>query len=153
MVQQLRDRPFYLFLYLDALFKKDSQLGSEFADLQVSPPVDKSLNSCYIDAHLQVTLFAEFATHRLIDYLRASTSYNLEAVRHLPKLVTSLSNILQAYNECKNRDLVTEMVFLLGRMGNNKKALTLIIERLGDVHMVRDWADEGQQRVTFNIGH
>jgi hypothetical protein len=34
-------------------------------------------------------------------------------------------------------DLVTEMVFLLGRMGNNKKALTLIIERLGDVQMVR----------------
>ncbi|KAG2069002.1 vacuolar protein sorting-associated protein 41 [Suillus decipiens] len=107
VVQQLRDRPFYLFLYLDALFKKDSQLGSEFADLQV-------------------TLFAEFATHRLIDYLRASTSYNLEA----------------AYNECKNRDLVSEMVFLLGRMGNNKKALTLIIERLGDVHMAIEFAKE-----------
>ncbi|KAG2130198.1 uncharacterized protein EDB93DRAFT_1095067 [Suillus bovinus] len=107
VVQQLRDRPFYLFLYLDALFKKDSQLGSEFADLQV-------------------TLFAEFATHRLIEYLRASTSYNLEA----------------AYNECKNRDLVNEMVFLLGRMGNNKKALTLIIERLGDVHMAIEFAKE-----------
>ena len=44
--------------------------------------------------------------------------------------------ILQAYNVCKERDLVTEMVFLLGRMGNNKKALTLIIERLGDVSRV-----------------
>ena len=29
------------------------------------------------------------------------------------------------------------MVFLLGRMGNNKQALTLIIERLGDVARVR----------------
>ena len=28
------------------------------------------------------------------------------------------------------------MVFLLGRMGNNKKALYLIIERLGDVNRV-----------------
>jgi hypothetical protein len=28
------------------------------------------------------------------------------------------------------------MVFLLGRMGNNKKALTLIIERIGDVQQV-----------------
>ena len=28
------------------------------------------------------------------------------------------------------------MVFLLGRMGNNKQALTLIIERLGDVSRV-----------------
>lgn len=34
------------------------------------------------------------------------------------------------------RDLVPEMVFLLGRMGNNKQALTLIIERLGDVNRV-----------------
>jgi hypothetical protein len=104
--------------------------------------VDTCLNSCRIDVYSQVTLFAEFATHRLIDYLRASTSYNLEAVRHSLKLVTLLSDILQAYSECKNRDLVTEMVFLLGRMGNNKKALTLIIERLGDVHMVRYLADE-----------
>jgi hypothetical protein len=28
------------------------------------------------------------------------------------------------------------MVFLLGRMGDNKKALHLIIERLGDVNRV-----------------
>ena len=35
-----------------------------------------------------------------------------------------------------DRDLVPEMVFLLGRMGNNKKALNLIIERLGDVNRV-----------------
>lgn len=37
---------------------------------------------------------------------------------------------------CKERDFVPEMVFLLGRMGNNKQALTLIIERLGDVNRV-----------------
>lgn len=29
-----------------------------------------------------------------------------------------------------------EMVFLLGRMGDNKRALNLIIERLGDVQRV-----------------
>lgn len=34
--------------------------------------------------------------------------------------------------------MVPEMVFLLGRMGNNKKALYLIIDRLGDVSRVRD---------------
>lgn len=32
------------------------------------------------------------------------------------------------------------MVFLLGRMGNNKQALTLIIERLGDVHRAIEFA-------------
>lgn len=60
-MQQLRPRPVYLFHYLNALFKKDHQLASDFADLQV-------------------TLFAEHATPRLIEYLRASSYYNLEGV-------------------------------------------------------------------------
>ncbi|KAI6043752.1 hypothetical protein EDC04DRAFT_2951962 [Pisolithus marmoratus] len=107
VVQQLRARPFYLFLYLDTLFKKDQNLASDFADVQVK-------------------LFAEFATSRLIEYLRASSYYNLEA----------------AYNICKDRDLVPEMVFLLGRMGNNKQALTLIIERIGDVQQAIEFAKE-----------
>ncbi|KAG9317886.1 vacuolar protein sorting-associated protein 41 [Chiua virens] len=107
VVQQLRPRPLYLFYYLDALFKKDQQLAADFADLQV-------------------TLFAEYATLRLIEYLRASNYYNLEA----------------AYNICRSRDLIPEMVFLLGRMGNNKKALTLIIERIGDVQQAIEFAKE-----------
>ena len=61
VVQQLHSRPAYLFHYLDALFKKDQHLASDFADLQV-------------------TLFAEYATSRLIEYLRASSYYNLEGV-------------------------------------------------------------------------
>jgi vacuolar protein sorting-associated protein 41 len=32
--------------------------------------------------------------------------------------------------------MVPEMVFLLGKMGDNKRALNLIIERLGDVNRV-----------------
>jgi len=47
-----------------------------------------------------------------------------------------------AYTICQERDLVPEMVFLLGRMGNNKKALTLIIERLGDVQRAIEFAKE-----------
>jgi hypothetical protein len=50
--------------------------------------------------------------------------------------VQFLTNFFQAYNICKEQDRVPEMVFLLGRMGNNKQALTLIIERLGDVNRV-----------------
>jgi hypothetical protein len=42
----------------------------------------------------------------------------------------------KALRICRERDYVTEMVFLLGRMGNNKQALMLIIERLGDVQRV-----------------
>ncbi|KAF5387652.1 hypothetical protein D9615_000773 [Tricholomella constricta] len=108
VVQQLESSPYYLFLYLDALvMEKDATLVADFADLQVK-------------------LYAEYATPRLIDFLRASNYYNLE----------------KAYKECMKRDLVLEMVFLLGRMGNNKKALTLIIERLGDVHRAIEFAKE-----------
>ncbi|KAL9713219.1 Vacuolar protein sorting-associated protein 41 [Leucoagaricus gongylophorus] len=107
VVQQLQNRPYYLFLYLDALIEKDAHLASEFADLQVK-------------------LYAEFATSRLIDFLRASNDYNLEI----------------AYRVCNECNLVPEMVFLLGRMGNNKKALHLIIERLGDVQRAIEFAKE-----------
>ncbi|KAF8237909.1 vacuolar assembling protein VPS41 [Tricholoma matsutake] len=107
VVQQLESTPYYLFLYLDALVGQDPLLVSTFADLQVK-------------------LYAEYATLRLIDFLRASQYYNLE----------------MAYTICKERDLVLEMVFLLGRMGNNRQALTLIIERLGDVHRAIEFAKE-----------
>ncbi|KAG6812138.1 hypothetical protein H0H92_004137 [Tricholoma furcatifolium] len=108
VVQQLESSPYYLFLYLDALVtEKDPTLISDFADLQVK-------------------LYAEYATARLIDFLRASNYYNLE----------------MAYNVCHARDLVPEMVFLLGKMGDNKAALMLIIERLGDVQRAIEFAKE-----------
>jgi vacuolar protein sorting-associated protein 41 len=44
----------------------------------------------------------------------------------------------QALAVCRERDLVSEQVFVLGKMGNNRAALTLIIERLGDVNRVGD---------------
>ncbi|KAF8338443.1 vacuolar assembling protein VPS41 [Amanita rubescens] len=107
VVQQLTKKPYYLFLYLDALFIQDPHLVAEFADMQVK-------------------LYAEYALPRLIDFLRASNYYSLE----------------QAFEVCKERDLVPEMVFLLGKMGNNKQALTLIIERLGDVQRAIEFAKE-----------
>jgi hypothetical protein len=68
----------------------------------------------------QVELYAAFDLPRLMPFLRASNFYDLE----------------KAYSISKERDYVPEMVFLLGRMGNNKQALMLIIERLSDVQRV-----------------
>ncbi|KAG8947639.1 Vacuolar protein sorting-associated protein 41 [Tulasnella sp. 424] len=99
VVQQLQPRPYYLYLYLDALFDKDPYLAADFSDEQAT---------------------------RLIDFLRASNYYNLA----------------KAYDICEKKELVPEMVFLLGRMGNNKKALNLIIEKLGDVNRAIDFAKE-----------
>ena len=46
-----------------------------------------------------------------------------------------------------------EMVFLLGQMGDNKKALTLIIERLGDVNRVRDLPPMNDTSLTICPGN
>ncbi|KAF8528462.1 vacuolar assembling protein VPS41 [Hysterangium stoloniferum] len=85
---------------------------------------DPQLVSDFTD--LQVELYAEFKPSRLIDFLRASNQYSLE----------------KAYQICQTRDLVPEMVFLLGRMGNNKKALYLIIDKMKDVHRAIEFAKE-----------
>lgn len=44
--------------------------------------------------------------------------------------------ILQAYDICVKRNLLKEQVFILGRMGNSKQALAVIINKLGDIEEV-----------------
>lgn len=73
-----------------------------------------------------VSLYAEYDHSRLMPFLRASNFYDLE----------------RALRICESHDYVHETVFLLGRMGNNLKALHLIIERLGDVRLAIDFAEE-----------
>ncbi|GJE87282.1 vacuolar assembling protein VPS41 [Phanerochaete sordida] len=85
---------------------------------------DPHLTSDFADT--QVKLYAEYAPKKLIDFLRSSNYYNFE----------------RAYKVCEDRDLVPEMVFLLGRVGDNRRALNLIIERLGDVNRAIDFAKE-----------
>lgn len=81
---------------------------------------DKDSQFCLPYSDRIVELYAEYDHDRLMPFLRASNFYDLE----------------KALKICRERDYVTEMVFLLGRMGNNKQALMLIIERLGDVQRV-----------------
>lgn len=81
---------------------------------------DKDPQFCLPYSDRLVQLYAEYDPDRLLPFLRASNFYDLEA----------------ALKICTERDMVPEMVFLLGRMGNNKQALMLIIERLGDVQRV-----------------
>ena len=69
---------------------------------------------------LQVELFAEFEAKRLMQFLVSSQSYSLES----------------AYEICTARGLVSEQVFILGRMGNATKALHLIIEQLNNIPQV-----------------
>ncbi|KAK6166083.1 hypothetical protein SNE40_022857 [Patella caerulea] len=73
-----------------------------------------------------VKLYAEFAQPKLLPFLRSSQSYPLQ----------------MAMDECQARDLVKEQVFLLGRMGNIKQALQLIMERMHDVDHAIEFCKE-----------
>ena len=68
----------------------------------------------------QVELYARYEPQRLMGFLITSQSYGLEAAHAL----------------CKSRGLVREQVFVLGRMGNTREALHLIIQHLADIPQV-----------------
>ncbi|KAJ9079816.1 Vacuolar protein sorting-associated protein 41, variant 4 [Entomophthora muscae] len=85
---------------------------------------DSHLASAYHD--IQVELYAEYDYPLLLNFLKTSNDYSLE----------------KAYRVCGLRDLVPEMVFVLGRMGDHHKALHLIIQRLEDVNQAIDYAKE-----------
>ncbi|CAL1378642.1 unnamed protein product [Linum trigynum] len=66
---------------------------------------------------MQVELYADYDPKMLLPFLRSSQHYKLE----------------KAFDICVKRDLLREQVFILGRMGNAKKALAVIINKLGDI--------------------
>ncbi|CBI17115.3 unnamed protein product, partial [Vitis vinifera] len=66
---------------------------------------------------MQVELYADYDPKMLLPFLRSSQHYTLE----------------KAYEICIKRDLLREQVFILGRMGNSKQALAVIINQLGDI--------------------
>ena len=74
----------------------------------------------------QVELFLEYDPERLLDFLRSASSFSY------PK----------AYQMCLSKDRIPEMLYLLGKMGDTRKALHIIIERVGDVQMAIDFAKE-----------
>uniref|UniRef100_A0A7R9YQY0 Vps41 beta-propeller domain-containing protein n=1 Tax=Chlamydomonas euryale TaxID=1486919 RepID=A0A7R9YQY0_9CHLO len=80
--------------------------------------------SAAIEYHeLQVQLTADFAPGKLMEFLAASQYYPLEG----------------ALTICQQRGLVAEQVYILGRMGNSRQALHIIIEKLGDVPQAIDF--------------
>lgn len=70
---------------------------------------------------VQVELYADYDPGRLMAFLVSSQAYALEAAAEL----------------CEARELVREQVFVLGRMGNSRQALHLIIRRLADIPQAR----------------
>ncbi|KAI9206725.1 uncharacterized protein BJ171DRAFT_496668 [Polychytrium aggregatum] len=80
-----------------------------------------------VDYHnLQIELYAEYDYGRLGAFLKSSHSYSMK----------------QAYNSCEARGLIPEMIYLLGKMGDNRKALNLIIRELNDINRAIEFAKE-----------
>ncbi|KAJ3343398.1 Vacuolar protein sorting-associated protein 41, partial [Kappamyces sp. JEL0680] len=75
---------------------------------------------------LLVALYAEYDPSRLLDFLRTATAYSYP----------------HAYDICESRDLLREMMFLLGKMGDKSKALQLIITRMNNVERAIEFAKE-----------
>ena len=66
---------------------------------------------------IQVELYADYDPKMLLPFLHSSQHYTLE----------------KAYEICTKKELLKEQVFILGRMGNSKQALAVIINKLGDI--------------------
>eukprot|EP01120_Amphizonella_sp_Union-15-10_P003630 TRINITY_DN1403_c0_g1_i1.p1 TRINITY_DN1403_c0_g1~~TRINITY_DN1403_c0_g1_i1.p1 ORF type:complete len:882 (-),score=190.64 TRINITY_DN1403_c0_g1_i1:13-2658(-) len=75
---------------------------------------------------LQVELYANHDLDALGDFLEKSNFYNLD----------------RALNICREKNLWKEIVFILARMGNTQEALTVMIERVGDVKKAIDFVDK-----------
>lgn len=82
---------------------------------------------------MQVELMAEFDRPKLLSFLRSSNYYALE----------------KAFKVCEEKDYIPEMVFLLSRMGNNKKALSMIIEREKNITKAIEFTKEQKDEVLW----
>ncbi|KAI1744859.1 hypothetical protein F4680DRAFT_443338 [Xylaria scruposa] len=89
-------------------------------------PVDETVSLIDEVADLAVHIFALFDRDLLMDFLKVSTSYAFE----------------KAVQECEHANFVPELVYLYSKTGQMKRALYLIIDRLGNVSQAIAFAKE-----------
>ncbi|OMJ27940.1 Vacuolar protein sorting-associated protein 41-like protein [Smittium culicis] len=77
-------------------------------------------------ADIQVELYAEYNPSELLGFLRSSTLYSLGKANQI----------------CESRGLVPETIYLLGRMGDFRRALMMILYELKDVDYAIRFAKE-----------
>ena len=122
----------FLFFYLRALW-----LGEGTKQMKVVPRVghQAAIDTLTADsgkilaeqfADTAVELFAEYDRNLLSDFLHTSTAYTFDA----------------AVKICEKKHYITELVYLLSKTGQMKKALFLIIDELHDVSKAIEFAKE-----------
>ncbi|KAJ1326077.1 vacuolar protein sorting-associated protein 41 [Microdochium nivale] len=118
VVRQLEQKQLnaYLYFYFRSLWQQHRE-----------QPLDESMSLVDDFADLVVRIFVLFKDRDLLmDFLRVSTSYKFES----------------AVQECENSNFIPELVYLYSKTGQVKRALYLIIDRLGDVSQAISFAKE-----------
>ena len=139
-----RDRPSkpFIFVYLRALWHGTEVKGDHTAQQRRKGMFDlqKAQRHTLVEDHanLAVELFAEYDRDLLMTFLRASEVYSYEKAAAI----------------CEQRDLIPELVYLLAKTGQTKRALFLISD-LGDVSQaiafVRENPDLWDDLLEYNI--
>ena len=123
----------FLFFYLRALWRGEGtqpkivskhRFGHVNASANLAADEGKVLVEQFAD--LAVELFADFDRELLMEFLHTSTAYTFEKAVHV----------------CEDRHFVPELVYLLSKTGQTKKALFLIIDELKDVVQAISFAKE-----------
>ncbi|KAF1988165.1 hypothetical protein K402DRAFT_452894 [Aulographum hederae CBS 113979] len=139
VVGQLRHRgpefqPF-LFFYLRALwrgdgFKTKADKGLKGTERHIAE--GRSFVEDFGD--LAIELFAEYDRELLMQLLKVSERYDYD----------------KACRVCETREYIPELVFLLSKTGQMKRALFLIIDRLGDVSRAIEFAKNADDEGLWN---
>jgi hypothetical protein len=119
----------FLFFYFCALWKgQGTAVESESVSNRKHQQRMAAEGRLLVEEHgdLAVILFAEYDRLLLMEFLRQSRSYAFE----------------KASAVCEQRQYWPELVYLLSQTGETKRALNLIINRLGDVSLAISFAKE-----------
>jgi tetratricopeptide (TPR) repeat protein len=124
--------PMFLFFYLRALWRgegtRQSQTAPRVGHMAAIDTLAADTGKAHVDrfADTAVALFADYDREVLNDFLHTSMAYTFET----------------AVKVCEKKKYISELVYLLSKTGQMKKALFLIIDELRDVSKAIDFAKE-----------
>ncbi|KAI9371165.1 hypothetical protein BJX61DRAFT_543907 [Aspergillus egyptiacus] len=127
VVEQLEaaNRPLFSYFYLRALWRGESlppgvekpRRGRHSRDAASKLAADEGKNLVDQFADMAVELFAQYDRPLLMEFLQTSTAYTYDSVVAI----------------CEQHHFTPELIYLLSKMGQTKRALNLILSDLKDV--------------------
>ncbi|KAI7458237.1 WD domain-containing protein [Hortaea werneckii] len=116
----------FLFFYFRALWRGPPNQDTSLPRRKFDRNLEEGRALVEDHADLAVSLFVEYDREILMVFLRASNLYNYDRAATL----------------CEQRHYIPELVYILSKTGQTKRALFLIIGELGDVRQAISFAKE-----------